>query len=124
MVPILTLCEGPANECGRAGREDLAEDEPVEEFSEGGELLLDGGGGDLGCATFDPGGDVNGLDLDELVDAAGILAPGEEACRGAGVGGAGVRIAELGCEELQVASGGLWAVVVDEGGKEGAAGCV
>ena len=67
---------------------------------------------------------MDGLDLDELVDAGGILAPGEEACRGAGVGGAGVRIAELGCEELEVAPGGLRAVVVDEGGKEGAAGCV
>ena len=89
-------------------------------LSEGGELLLDGGGGDFRCAAFDPGGDVDGLDLDELVDAGGILAPGEEACRGARVGGAGVRIADLGCEEFEVALGGLGAVVVDQHGKEGA----
>ena len=60
---------------------------------------------------------MDGLDPGELVDAGGVLAPGEESVRGAAVGGAGVRIAELGCEEFEVAPGGLGAVVVDDGGQ-------
>ena len=94
---------GSANVCGGAGRQDLAQDQPVEELAETGELLLDGGGRDVRGAAFDPGGDVDGLDPGELADAGGLLAPGKETGRGAGIGRARVGIAELRREELEVA---------------------
>ena len=105
---------GPADESGGTAREDLAENQPVEEFSQRRELLFDGGGGDLGYPAFHPGGDVDGFDAGELRDACFFLAPGEEASAGPGVGRSGVGIADLGGEELEESFGGAWPVLADQ----------
>ena len=55
---------------------------------------------------FDPGGDVDGFDLAQMGDAVG-LRPGGEAGRGPGVGAAGVRVPDMGGEELDDAALGV-----------------
>ena len=53
---------------------------------------------------FDPGGDVDGLNVAEMVDAV-RLRPGGEAGCGTSVGLAGVRVPDMGGEELDDAPG-------------------
>ena len=55
---------------------------------------------------FDPGGDVDGFDRAQMGDAVG-LRPGGEAGRGLGVGAAGVRVPDMGGEELDDAALGV-----------------
>ena len=52
---------------------------------------------------FDPGGDMDGFDRAQMGDAVG-LRPGGEAGRGLGVGAAGVRVPDMGGEELDDAA--------------------
>jgi hypothetical protein len=94
---------GRATHGGRGvGGHDLAGDEPVEEVAHGGELLLDRRCGERAALQLNPGRDVEGLDGRELV-RAGCLAPDQKVVDRAGVGAAGVRVADRGGEELQVA---------------------
>ena len=55
---------------------------------------------------FDPGGDVDGFDRAQMGDAV-ALRPGGEAGRGPGVGAAGVRVPDMGGEELDDAALGV-----------------
>ena len=66
-----------AHRMRRVGREHLADDQPVEQHADGGEVLLDRrlGGGFL--QRLDIGGDVQRLDVGELGDAV-LFEPGEE----------------------------------------------
>ena len=84
----------------------MAGHQPVKEHAQRGQVLLDGGRGERSLQILDEGGDVEGLHVGELSDAAG-LAPGGEASRGAQVGPAGVVVVDLGGEKLQDAPGGL-----------------
>ena len=61
---------GPAHHGGRVGRQDLTDDQPVEQHAQGGELLLDGRHGVVPAEPLHPGGDVYRLDLAEPGDAA------------------------------------------------------
>ena len=42
VLPRLTTCFGPRTECAGLMRDDLADDEPVEQHADRGEVLLDG----------------------------------------------------------------------------------
>jgi hypothetical protein len=95
---------------GRVEVEDAAAGQPVEQHLEGGEVLLDGGGG--AGVRFDVGGHRHRLDVAEG-QAAGF-APGEEAGDGLGVGGPGVGVADGGGEEFEEAAGGPVARVGDD----------
>ena len=55
--------------------------------------------------VFDVGGDVHRLDVAQMGDAIRV-APGGEAGRGLRVGLAGVRVPDMGGEELEDAAGG------------------
>ena len=77
--------------------QDLADDEPVEEHPDSGEMELDGGRRHPGLQFFDVGGDVDRLDLAQL---------GEAGCS-PGVGFAGVRVTDMGGEELDDAAIGV-----------------
>ena len=55
---------------------------------------------------FDPVGDVDGFDRAQMGDAVG-LRPGGEAGRGPGVGLAGLRVPDMGGEELDDAALGV-----------------
>ena len=94
---------GPLDGMGGVVRHDLADDQPVEQHPDRGELLLDRGRGVRAAQLLDPGGDMDRPDRRQA--QAHLPAPGEEAPGGAGVGGAGVRVADPGGEELDVADG-------------------
>ena len=66
-----------AHGAGRIDRHDLAHDQPVEQHPDAGEMLLDGGRRNPLQQLLDVGGDVDGLDVAQMGDAAG-LAPGGE----------------------------------------------
>ena len=70
-------------------------------------MLLDRGRRARALQVFDERGDVDGLNVDELVDAVRV-APGGEAARGAQVGLAGVVVVELGREKLENTRGRSW----------------
>ena len=63
-------------------------------------MLLDGRLFEAAAELLDIGRDMQRLDQDELVQAV-RLAPGEETNHGPVVGGAGVRVADSGGEELE-----------------------
>ena len=86
--------------------QNVAGHQPVKEHAQRGQVLLDGGRGELSLQILDEGGDVEGLHVGELNEAA-ALAPGGEAPRGAQVGAARVVVVDLGGEKLQDAPGGL-----------------
>jgi hypothetical protein len=69
-------------------------------------VLLYGGRGKLPLQVFDEGGDVDGLYVGELADAAAV-APFREAAGCVQVRLAGVVVVDLGGEEFQDAPGGL-----------------
>lgn len=62
-------------------------------------MLLHGGCGKAPLLLLDVAGHVDGLDGSQFVRAAG-LAPGGELPYGLQVSTAGVRVADMGCEEL------------------------
>jgi hypothetical protein len=81
--------------------DDLADDQPVEQRADGGEVLLDGGRGQRFVRALqqqlDVAGDMDGLDVFER-QAAGV-APVEELADGLGVGCAGVLVADVGVSQ-------------------------
>ena len=86
---------------GRVVRHYLADDEPIEEHPDGGEVLLDGRSAVAGTELLDVRSDVNRAKARQV--EAERLAPCEEAVTGVCVGSAGVRVADLRREELDVA---------------------
>ena len=82
----------------------MADDKPVEEHPAGGKLKLDGGRGDTHLKLLDIGSDMEGLNVSELGKAFGF-APGRESGRCLGIGSAGMRVADIGGEELEDAPG-------------------
>jgi hypothetical protein len=93
---------GPAHRAGRVDRHDLAGDEPVEQVTDRGEPLLDAWRGQLAGRGFDPGGDMHRLHGGDRRHAD-LGAPGQEFLRGAGIGPARVRVADVGREEFEEA---------------------
>ena len=91
---------GPAHGVRRVDGEDLADDQPVEQHADRGEVLLDGRLGGRGLQRLDIGGDVDRLDVDELDDAV-LLEPGEEMAGGPVIGHPGVLVADVGGEEFE-----------------------
>lgn len=77
---------GTPDRSGGIGRDDLGGHEPVEEHADGGEVLLDSGGG--AGMSLDIDGDGHRLDLAEREGTC--LAPAEKLAHGLGVGGPGV----------------------------------
>lgn len=69
---------------GRVHVQDVPRHKPVEQHAERGQVLLDGGRGKLPLQVLDEGGDVEGLHVGELADAAGV-APFREADTGSTV---------------------------------------
>src|SRR5260221_8935250 len=92
-----------ADRVRRVAGEDLADDQPVEEHAEGGEVLLHGRLGELVLQDLDIGRDVQRLDADELGEAVRV-APREEVADGPVIGGARVLVAEGGGEEFEEAA--------------------
>ena len=85
---------------GGVGRHGLADDKPVEQHAQRGELQLDGGSRDALLQLLDVGGDVDGLHVAEMAEAS-RLAPGGECGRRLAVGFARMRIPDIGGEELE-----------------------
>jgi hypothetical protein len=107
---------GSADGSGWALRDDLADDQPVEEGTDGGKVLLDRGCGERLVGTLleqlDVPGDVDRLDVLEG-DSLGF-APAEELGHGLGVGGACVLVSDVGREELEEPLGGVVAEFGDD----------
>ncbi len=97
---------GTAHGVGRVHIQDVAGHQPVEEHPQCGQVLFDGGRGKLPLQVLDEGGDVDGLDAGELVDAT-AGAPVREAVGGVQVRLARMVVVDLGGEKLQDALGGL-----------------
>jgi hypothetical protein len=96
---------GPAHRCGRILVDDLADDEPVEQPADRGEVLLD-----RRCAVamrqhLDIGRDMMRADFAKLNETL-QLEPGEEAAHGDAIGGARIRVADMGGEEIDEAQRG------------------
>ena len=112
---VLGSSDGGGGVCG----DDLADNEPVEELADGGEVLFHRRRG--APVALDVGGDVDGLDALERKRAE--LAPLEELPHGAAVGGPGVRVPNVRGEELEKPPGGVLAGVGDQvwepGGRRG-----
>jgi len=76
---------------GRIGAgENLADDQPVEQHADRGEVLLDGRRAVAAAQHLDVGGDVMRAHRRERLDVLGV-GPSEERAHGDGVGGARVR---------------------------------
>ena len=102
VLPVLTTCFGTADRARGVERQDLADDEPVEEHPERREVLLDGRRRERSGELLDVGRDHHGLDLVESDAAA--FAPFGEAAHGREVGEAGVGVPDVGGEELPEAA--------------------
>ena len=83
--------------------DDLADDQPVEQHADRGEVLLDGRLLKILAERTDIGRDVHGLDRHELIEAPGV-APGEEAPAGVEIGRAGIRVLDRDGEEFEEAA--------------------
>ena len=103
---------GPANRMGRVGGEDLPDHQPVEQHADRGEMLLYGRLGGRGLERLDIGGDVDRLDVGELVDAV-LLQPGKKVAHGPVIGHAGVLVADRRGEEFEEAARSMLAGVGD-----------
>ena len=99
----------------RIGRDNLADDEPVEQHADGGEVLFDRRLLEILPKTLDIGRDVQRLDVGDLADLV-MLAPAEEPNAGPIIGHAGVFVADGGGEEFEEAAAGL---VAGRGGSTG-----
>ena len=98
---------------GRVMGKNLTGDQPVEQHADGGELLLHVRGGMALCATLYICTDIEWPDRSEA--AALCFTPVEERGARPGVGPPGIRVADIGGEEIDVAPGGLIAGVGDQG---------
>ena len=111
------LCLGPLTAWRRVVRHDLADDQPVEQHADRGQLLLDRGRAVRPALLLDPGGDVQRLRSVPARPRRAARTSGETA-RPPGHRRPGVRVADVGGEELEeavlcpLAGGG------DEGGDD------
>jgi hypothetical protein len=94
---------GPAHRVRRIDGEDLADDQPVEQHADRGQVLFHRGLRGRHLKRLYIGGDVNRLDIVELANAV-LLDPGEEVAHGPVIGHPGVFVADLGGEKLNEAS--------------------
>ena len=90
----------PAHRMGRVCGKDLADHQPVEQHTDGGQVLFYGRLGVRGLQRLDIGGNVDRLDIGELVDPV-LLKPGEEVAYGPVIGHPGVLVADRCGKELQ-----------------------
>ena len=92
-----------AHGMGRIVRDDLPDDEPVEEHAHSCEMLLDGRPGtDISFERLEPGSDMHRLDAAQLFQTMGRT-PSRKAAHGAIVGAAGMVVGNLGDEEFESA---------------------
>ena len=90
-----------AHGMGRIVRDDLPDDQPVEEHAHGRQMLFDGRPGTaLGFERLEPGGDMQRLDAAQLFQTMGGT-PSRKAAHGAIVGAAGMVVGDLGDEEFE-----------------------
>lgn len=93
----------PAHRARRIHGHDLPDHQPIEEHSNGGELLLDSRlvawPQPPGQTLFNVGGHVHRLDIGQLPELPG-LTPVEKLAGGTGVGAARVRVADVGGKEF------------------------
>ena len=94
----------PAHGAGRVGGDNLAHHKPVEEHADRGQLEFDRRSRQAALQLLDIGGDMEWLDVAEMGDADGVR-PSGEAADGGGVGLAGVRVPDVGGEELEDRAG-------------------
>ena len=94
---------GPTDRMGGIDSDHLADDEPVEQHADRGEVLLDGRLLEILAERADVSRDMHGLDRNQLVKAF-QFAPGEEAPAGVEIGPAGVRVLDGDGEELEEAA--------------------
>ncbi len=97
-MPLLTTWRGPRTEPGGVEGEDLAGHPPVEEHPESREVLLDARRRERAREFLYMGGDDHGLDT--IQGDAPALAPCGEPARGREIGETGVRVPDVGGEEL------------------------
>jgi hypothetical protein len=105
---------GAAHRRRRIHRHHLADHQPVEQVAQRRQVALGGGRAAGRRQLLNVAGDVEAGDLAELADTA-LLAPGEEGRHVLQVGAPGVRIPDVGGEELQEAPAGAIAHRLDEG---------
>jgi hypothetical protein len=90
---------GAAHGVGRVQRHDLADDEPIEEHADGGQVLLHGRLGMGAAELLDVAGDVDRLDPLQVREAF-VLAPGRELRDGDVIGFAGIPVADVDGEKF------------------------
>ena len=100
------------------GRDNLADDKPIEKMAQRRQAQLRGRRGSRLPQLLNIGGDMHALDGGDVRDAA-RLQPIEEFYRRARIGAARVRIADVGGEKFKEAIGGALARGGDEGGNVG-----
>src|SRR3954451_12280909 len=113
VLPRLTMCLGPRTSGCRVERQDAAGGEPVEHHPDGGEVLLNGRGGMSMAEFLYISGDVDRTHRRNRGHAV-VLQPSPERADRPHVGPAGVRVADLGGEELQEAVGGAITGGIDQ----------
>jgi hypothetical protein len=90
----------PTHRGRRIEGHDLAGDQPVEQMADRGQVLLHARRRHLAHPQLDPRRHMQRLNFREGIDAR-FLAPRQKICRGSRVRAPRVRIADLGCEELE-----------------------
>ena len=113
---------GPAHRGGRVLLDHLADDQPIEQHADRGQVLLDGRRLIAARQDLDIGRDVVGADRAELADVV-LVEPGEEAAHGDGIGRARVRVADVGGEEVDEPQRGALAGGGDHRRHQHRAGC-
>jgi len=96
---------GPAHRVRRVDLHHVTGDQPIEQVAERGEPQLDGRRRQFARPGLDLAGDVHRLHGRDRRHA-GACAPGQKFLGGAGIGPAGVRIANVGREEFEEAHRG------------------
>ena len=100
-MPFLDDVLRPAHRGGGIGAgENLADDQPVEQHADRRQVLLDSRGSVTAAENLDIGRDVVRAHRRERRDVLGVE-PGEKRAHRDGVGGAGVRVADVGGEEVE-----------------------
>jgi hypothetical protein len=96
---------GAAHGGGRINREHLADHQPVEQHAHGRQPLLDARWRKLSSKTLDPGGDVDGLDVEQA--EADLVAPVAKLSDRPVVSATRVRVADVDGEEFDEAAAGM-----------------
>ena len=111
--PLETTCLGPRTAWAGLSVDDLADDEPVEEHADGGEVLLDRGLGVAVLELLDVPGDGHRFDRLEIRVAL-ALAPGKKRDGVAEVRAAGMRVLNVDGEVFGEAVAGVRSGGVDD----------